>query len=120
MYAWIALAVFVFVCVVYARSRVNISVEPFASGETPKDVNDKLEARVSELKDSLNMATYNDTYSDQLIIYDGWAGLSMIEVLNSIKMAQPVDKMIDRVRVFNDLCEFKRNLNLAMTFVDKA
>jgi hypothetical protein len=120
MYAWIALAVVVFFCFLYARSKVNISVEPFAAGETPKDVNDKLAARVSELKDSLNMATYNDAYSDMLITYDDWVGLSMIEVLNSTKMAQPADKMIDRVRIFNDLCDFKRNLNLAMTFVDKA
>ena len=120
MYAWIALAVFVIFCVFYARSKVNISVEPFASGEGPKDVNDKLEARVSELKDSLNMATYSSTYSDQLIIYDDWVGLNMIDLLNSIKMVEPLDKVIERVRMFNDLSEMKRNLNLAMTFVDKA
>ena len=120
MYAWIALAVVVLFCVLYARSRVHISVEPFGPGASPKDVNDKLAARVSELKDSLNMATYSSDYSDMLITYDDWVGLTMIEVLNSDTMAQPVDKVIERVRIFNDLCDFKRNLNLAMTFVDKA
>lgn len=120
MYAWaIGIVVFLFVCVLYANSKVNIKVEPFGQGN-PKDNLGKLTAQVTNLKDTLNVATYNGTYSDMLLELDEWAGLNMIDLINSDKMAQPLDKMIDRVRMFNDVCEFKRNLNLAMTYVDKA
>lgn len=120
MYEWAICAVlFILLCVVYARSQVTISVEPFTQGN-PKDNLDKIAAQVTHLKDTLNVATYNDKYSDILLALDEWAGLNMLDLVNSDKMAQPIDKMIDRIRMFNDVCEFKRNLNVAMTFVDKA
>ena len=120
MYAWaIGAALFILFCVVYARSHVTIKVEPFTQGN-PKDNLEKLNKRVTELKDSLNVATYNDKYSDILLELDEWAGLNMLDLVNSDKMALPIDQMIDRVRTFNDVCEFKRNLNVAMTFVDKS
>ena len=119
MYAWAIVAAVLIGCVLYANSRVHIKVEPFGQGN-PKDNLGKITTQVTSLKDTLNVATYHDTYSDILLELDEWAGLNMIDLINSDKMAEPLDKMIDRVRMFNDVCEFKRNLNLAMTFVDKS
>lgn len=120
MYTWaIGVAVFILFCVIYARSRVNISVEPFTQGN-PKENLDKLTKQVTNLKDTLNVTTYNGTYSDMLLQLDEWAGLNMIDLINSTNMGDPLDKNIERVRMFNDVCDFKKNLNAAMTYVDKA
>lgn len=120
MYAWLAVAAILLICFLYAKSKVNISVEPFTTCPNPKETNDKLTAKISDLKDCNNLVTNNDAYQDLLLNLDEWAGQTMMSVLNSSKMAEPIDKCIDQVRVFNDVCEFKRNLNLAMTFLDKA
>ena len=120
MYAWIAIAVVLLFCVLYAKSRVNISVEPFGQGSNPKEMNEKLAKVITDLKDSVNVVTYKSDLEDLLINFDAWAGHNMINVLAADKMLEPIEKSIEQVREFNDLCEFKRNLNLAMTFVDKA
>lgn len=120
MYAWLALAAFVLICVLYAKSKVNISVEPFTQGANPKETNDKLTTKNTDLKDGNNLVTNNDAFQDLLLNLDEWAGQTMMSLVNSSKFAEPIDKCIDQVRYFNDVCEFKRNLNLAMTFLDKA
>jgi len=119
MYAWLAFAVLLLFCVLYAKSRVNISVEPFGQSKNPKEMNLALAKVITELKDGNNLATYKNDYEDLLLNYDIWAGHTLMKILVADKMIQSVDKSIEQVRVFNDVCEFKRNLNLAMTFVDK-
>ena len=120
MYAWIAIAAVLLFCVLYAKSRVNMSVEPFGQGSNPKELNEKLTKILADLKDNVNVGSNKSDLEDLLIKYDDWTGFNMIKVLASDKMLEPVDKSIEQVRVFNDLCEFKKNLNIAMSFVDKA
>ena len=124
MYWAIGIALVLLFCVLYAKSKVNIKVEPMDNPITKKnnakEADELIKKRVSELRDSLNLGTYKDSYSDILLELDEWAGLNMMDIIKSSKMADSLDKSIDQVRMFNDVCDFKRNLNLAMTFVDKS
>jgi hypothetical protein len=124
MYWAIGIALVLLFCLLYAKSKVNIKVEPLENPMNKKnnaeEAEELLKKRVSDLRDSLNMGTYKDSYSDILLALDEWAGLNMMDIIKSPKMNDPLDKSIEQVRMFNDICDFKRNLNLAMTFVDKS
>jgi len=114
----IAIVVLVLVSLLWARSRARISIEPFESGKTPKDVASKIDSEASALKDKLNISTYRASYEDMLVNMDEWANLCLLDLANGADGSTKT--MLQVARDFNELCTFKTNLNVAMTFLDKA
>ena len=108
----------ILVSLVYARQRVNIRVEPFASGETPKDVAAAIQSASSTLRDELNIGTYRENYEDMLTALEDWADNMMLTILNGF--TDDRTKMMPNVNDFNAMYQFKQNVSSLMAVVDKS
>ena len=120
MWANIALTVLVVVVVVsvlWTRNKVNIRVEPFESGSTPKDVASKVDVASKTLAGKVDVKTYRASYEETIMSLDDLADLTMVDMLNTADGTQK--GMLKLAQDFNTIADFKRNLNTAMTFVDK-
>jgi hypothetical protein len=101
--------------VMWSRSRVKINVEPLENQDkNAKDALDKITKITTEIQDGLNISTYNDTYQDTVLEFDKWAGLRLVEMLKN------PENLVKNVAQFNDVCDFKKNLNVVMGVLDKA
>jgi hypothetical protein len=106
-------AVVVFLSVLWARKKVNITIEPLENNNA-NDAFDQISRMATDVQDSLNITTYNEKYQDLIIEYDKYAGLKMIDLLKS------PDKIMKNVNEFNAWCDFKKNLNVSMAVLDKS
>jgi hypothetical protein len=113
----IALFVIVVLLVAISRYKGGAQLEAFKSGDTPKDIASKIASEVSTLQDKLNIASYRSSYEDMLMQSDEWANLTLLDLMLSSDGSNK--GMMRMARDFNDLCQFKTNLNVAMAFVDK-
>ncbi len=122
MFMWANIALTVLVVVVLAsvlwtRNKVNIRVEPFESGSTPKDVASKVDVATKTLAGRVDVKTYRNSYEETIMSLDDAADLTMIDLLTTADGTQK--GMLKLAQEFNSIADFKRNLNAAMTFLDK-
>jgi hypothetical protein len=114
----VVVLVILLISLIYARQRVNIKVEPFASGETPKDVAANIQSAASALRDELNIGTYRESYEDMVTALEEWSDNMMLTILNGFN--EDRTKMMPSVNDFNAIYQFKQNLGNLMAFVDKS
>jgi hypothetical protein len=94
--------------------------EGFKSGNTPKDIQTKIQKMNNELLDSLNMSTYRSSYEETILELEKWADNSMLTIISEGKLGtDSAIKNVDSIRLFNDLASFKVNLNNMMAVLDK-
>ena len=94
--------------------------EGFTSGKTPKDTFQKIQATNTSLSDTLNVATYRDSYESMIEDLQKWADYSMLNLLAQGKIgATATDTSADSIKLFNDLATFKKNASEFMAVVDK-
>jgi len=114
------LVLFILTCVAWMNYKKN-KLEPFSSGNTPKDLATKIKSMNTEISDLLNTTTYRSSYEDMILEVETWADNSMLNILAQGKIGvDTVDKSIDSIRMFNDLHTFKKNLNDTMAVLDKS
>jgi hypothetical protein len=119
MWQVIMVVLFVLTCVAWMNYH-KYKLEPFTSGNTPKDLTTKIKNMNTELFDILNVTTYRSSYEDMILELETWANHSMLNLLAQGKIGKDtVDKSIESIRMFNDLHTFKKNLNDTMAVVDK-
>ena len=102
--------------VLWARDRVNIRVEPL---ENPKTLNytdmvSKVSNKRDAVKGPLNLADHHDKYQDIILDYEQWAGFKQLQILAD------VDNIEKNIATFNSLCDFRKNLNNTLSFLDKS
>ena len=114
------LILFILTCVAW-MNYTKYKLEPFTSGNTPKDLAAKIKNMNTEIADILNTTTYRSSYEDMILEVETWAENNMLNLLAQGKIGvDTVDKSIDSIRMFNDLHTFKKNLNDTMAVLDKS
>jgi hypothetical protein len=101
--------------VLWSRERVKVNIEPLQNKKTisPKDAEAKVQKLRDDTKGPLNLAENHSVYEQMIIDYDKWAGFQMLEILGD------PDNIMKNMKQFNDIAEFKNNLNKALTHLDK-
>ena len=102
--------------VLWTRDRVKIKVEALEnkSSVSPKEAVIKVEKMVNAVKGPLNLPDNHDTIQDIILQYDTWVGYQMLQILSD------PDNIVKNLDQFNNLTNFKANLNVALGVLDKA
>ena len=103
------------VSLLWTRNKVNIRVEPLENMKNlnPKQALEKIGTMKENAKGSLNLADNHEILQDVILDYDHWAGFKL---LNMLRDPENIERNLP---TFNNLCEFKNNLNNLLAFLDK-
>jgi hypothetical protein len=74
----------------------------------------KINNKRDAVKGPLNLADHHDKYQDMILDYEQWAGFKQLQILGD---PDNIDKNID---LYNSLCDFRKNLNDTLSFLDKS
>ena len=115
LYAFIA----IFVLKVIWNMKYVKTYEAFTSEKRPDKSNEKITSKSTEIKDRLNISTYKDNYEDIILGLDHWCDVSMMDILAKGTIGtNEASKCIDEIRMYNDIHDFKQNINQSMKFLD--
>ena len=94
--------------------------EGFSSGKTPKDTVSIITSTNTSLKDLLNIPTYRSSYETMIQDLDTWADYNMLNLLAQAKIGTDAeDTSFNSIQQFNELAEFKKNLDEFLGVVNK-
>ena len=98
----------------------NGSVEGFTADAKPDVVAANIQKINDYLNDELIIAQYRDDYETNILALDSWTDLTMLHILarGNIGTTEYTAKTSADVSAYNQLSEFKKNLNGTMTFLD--
>jgi hypothetical protein len=101
------------VSVIWTRSKVRVEALQNNTNIRPADALAEIGKKKDAAKGMLNLADNHDNLQDLILDYDQWAGFSLLNL-----MCDP-DNMEKNLQKFNNLCEFRTNLNSVLGFLDK-
>ena len=94
--------------------------EGFSSGKTPKDTVSIITSTNTTLRDVLNIPTYRSSYDNMMQDLDTWANYNMLNLLAQAKIGTDATSTSSTsVQQFNELAEFKKNLESFQDVFDK-
>lgn len=94
--------------------------EGFSSGKTPKDTLSLITSTNTTLRDELNIPSYRSSYDTMLQDLDKWANYNMLNLLAQAKIGtDSTSTSYDSIQQFNQLVEFKKNLESFQDVFDK-
>ena len=94
--------------------------EGFSSGKTPKDTVSRITSTNTTLRDELNIPSYRSSYDTMLQDLDTWANYSMLNLLAQAKIGtDATSTSSSSIQQFNELSEFKKNLDAFQDVFDK-
>ena len=94
--------------------------EGFSSGKTPKDTVSLITSTNTTLRDLLNIPTYRSSYDTMMQDLDMWANYNMLNLLAQAKIGtDSISTSSSSIQQFNELAEFKKNLESFQDVFDK-
>ena len=95
-------------------------VEGFTADAKPDVIASNIQKINDYLNDELIIAQYRDDYETNIIALDNWTDLTMLHIIarGNIGTTEYTAKTSADIRSYNQLSEFKKNLNGTMTFLD--
>ena len=96
------------------------SVEGFTADAKPDVIAANIQKINDYLNDELIIAQYRNDYETNILALDSWTDLTMLHILarGNIGTTEYTAKTSTDIRSYNQLAEFKKNLNGTMTFLD--
>ena len=92
--------------------------EGFTTGNSPNETLEKLRSVNGNLVSSVNMSVHRDNYEEIVVELETWVNNSMAGILSDGSFDAGTDTA-ETVKTFNDLAQFKKNLNEFVDVIDK-
>jgi len=92
--------------------------EGFTTGNSPNETLEKLRSVNGNLVSSVNMSVHRDNYEEIVVELETWVNNSMAGILSDGSFDAGTDTT-ETVKTFNDLAQFKKNLNEFVDVIDK-
>ena len=92
--------------------------EGFTTGNSPNETLEKLRSVNGNLVSSVNMSVHRDNYEEIVVELETWVNNSMAGILSDGSFNAGTDTT-ETVKTFNDLAQFKKNLNEFVDVIDK-
>jgi len=97
------------------------TIEGFTADNKPDVTAANIQKINDYLSDELIIAQYRDDYETNVLALDSWVDLTMLQIIaaGNIGTTTYTAKTSADIRSYNQLADFKKNLNTTMTFLEK-